>query len=307
MTGNGLQAHARSLLWQAWAESAEEIASAAVEVLAGRGMLVEEGGAAELEKLRARVAELETFAHGCDAEGCVLPHSSWCERAKKTAAENDGCTCGEPWQGHPQTHAGHCWLLSPPRDEVERLRRAHAEDGAQLAKMRATNTRLRGKVAEHVTANLEAANRAQVEIDRLRAETAADHRTWQFDLGKLRKALAEVERLRAQRRFLVEQVRRKDAASGEGNRALAEFLAGYDDDTAASDAQSDSDATQTGHEYGVRYGDDIEHVDHRRDRDDAEQALTRWQDMRSDAVLVQRTVRYGPWRPVEGTDGGEGR
>jgi len=69
-----------------------------------------------------RVAELETLAHGCDGEGCILPHSSWCERAKQAAAENSGCTCPQPWKGTPQPHAGYCWLVSPPRDEVEKLR-----------------------------------------------------------------------------------------------------------------------------------------------------------------------------------------
>ncbi|MFF7879158.1 hypothetical protein ACFZDM_33595 [Streptomyces californicus] len=78
--------------------------------------------------LRARVAELETFAHGCDGEGCVLPHSSWCERAKKSAAENDGCTCPKPWPNSPQPHAGYCWLVSPPRDEVDEMRKRLAED-----------------------------------------------------------------------------------------------------------------------------------------------------------------------------------
>jgi hypothetical protein len=83
---------------------------------------------ANLTTSRDRVAELETYAHGCDAEGCVLPHSSWCERAKKTAAENNGCTCGKPWgDDSPQPHAAHCWLLSPPRDEVERMRKRIAE------------------------------------------------------------------------------------------------------------------------------------------------------------------------------------
>lgn len=47
--------------------------------------------------------------------------------------------------------------------------------------------------------------------------------------------LAEVKRLETQRRFLVEQVRRKDAASGEGNRALAEFLAEHDAQTGGAD------------------------------------------------------------------------
>ncbi|MEU2443506.1 hypothetical protein ABZ588_08300 [Streptomyces althioticus] len=87
-------------------------------------------------RLENRVAELETFAHGCDAEGCVLPHSSWCERAKKTAAENDGCTCGKPWVGHPQPHAAHCWVVSPPRDEVEKLRARVAELEAKAATAR---------------------------------------------------------------------------------------------------------------------------------------------------------------------------
>lgn len=54
-----LRAHTRSLLWQAWMESTEEIGSAAADVLFGRGMVVPEGGAAELERLRARVMDLE--------------------------------------------------------------------------------------------------------------------------------------------------------------------------------------------------------------------------------------------------------
>ncbi|MBX9392235.1 hypothetical protein K4749_01140 [Streptomyces sp. TRM72054] len=82
---------------------------------------------AEVRRLRDRVEELETYAHGCDGEGCVIPHSSWCEVAKKTAAENNGCTCPQPWKGHPQPHAGYCWLVSPPRNEIEEMRRALAE------------------------------------------------------------------------------------------------------------------------------------------------------------------------------------
>jgi hypothetical protein len=82
---------------------------------------------AEVDKLRDRVAELEAYAHGCDGEGCVIPHSSWCEVAKKAAAENGGCTCPKPWKGHPQPHAGYCWLVSPPRNEIEEMRRALAE------------------------------------------------------------------------------------------------------------------------------------------------------------------------------------
>lgn len=46
--------------------------------------------------------------------------------------------------------------------------------------------------------------------------------------------LAEVRRLRQQRRFLLDQIAKKDAASGAGDRALAEFL-GAGPDIAAAD------------------------------------------------------------------------
>ena len=82
---------------------------------------------AEVHRLRDRVAELEAYAYGCDAEGCVLPHSSWCDAAKKTAAANEGCTCGKPWTGPPQPHALHCWPVNPPRAEVEEMRKRIAE------------------------------------------------------------------------------------------------------------------------------------------------------------------------------------
>ncbi|MFD7016070.1 hypothetical protein [Streptomyces sp. NPDC059928] len=89
-------------------------------------------GADEIRLLRERVAELEAWAHGCDGEGCVLPHSSWCQGAKAFAASHGGCTCGRPWEGTPQPHAGHCWLKSPPRDEVEQMRRALAARAAPV-------------------------------------------------------------------------------------------------------------------------------------------------------------------------------
>lgn len=91
--------------------------------------------AAELERLRRRVAELETSARGCDGEGCVLPHSSWCTRAREFAAQHSECTCGEPWKDTPQTHAGHCWLLSPPDDELEWHRNRVAELLARVAEL----------------------------------------------------------------------------------------------------------------------------------------------------------------------------
>jgi len=82
---------------------------------------------ATVRHLTERVAELEAYAYGCDAEGCTIPHSSWCEVAKKTAAQNDGCTCGQPWIGHPQPHAMHCWTVNPPRAEVQEMRKKVAE------------------------------------------------------------------------------------------------------------------------------------------------------------------------------------
>lgn len=88
---------------------------------------------ADLRRARDRVAELEAFAYGCDAEGCVLPHSSWCDAAKKTAAADEGCTCGKPWTGHPQPHAMHCWTVNPPRAEVEEMRKRIAELSAVAA------------------------------------------------------------------------------------------------------------------------------------------------------------------------------
>ncbi|MFK0045517.1 hypothetical protein ACIQU4_15590 [Streptomyces sp. NPDC090741] len=96
--------------------------------------------AAELAALRERVEELETFAYGCDAEGCVLPHSSWCQRAIVFAESHNGCTCGGPWESSQQPHAGHCWLLSPPRAEVEQLR-------ARVAELEADRTAVRESVA----------------------------------------------------------------------------------------------------------------------------------------------------------------
>lgn len=53
-------------------------------------------------------------ASGCTADEHVLPHSSSCEAAKRTAAQNGGCTCGQPWKGHPQPHTAVCWLIAKP-------------------------------------------------------------------------------------------------------------------------------------------------------------------------------------------------
>ncbi|MGW5408970.1 hypothetical protein [Streptomyces spiralis] len=57
MTREELLAKARTQLWAAWALSSEEIGSQGARALLEVGMLVPEGGAQELERLRARVAE----------------------------------------------------------------------------------------------------------------------------------------------------------------------------------------------------------------------------------------------------------
>ncbi|WP_435279104.1 hypothetical protein [Streptomyces sp. 1222.5] len=50
---------ARRILWAAWANSAEDLGSEAAATLYGLGMLVDEGEAAELVRLRKRVDEVE--------------------------------------------------------------------------------------------------------------------------------------------------------------------------------------------------------------------------------------------------------
>lgn len=119
---------------------------------------------AEVEALRRRVAELETFAYGCDAEGCVVPHSSWCEVAKKSATANGGCTCPQPWKDTPQPHAGYCWLVSPPRNEAEEMRKRIAELDAQAA-----------VVAEFVAARAEYITA----IENCHPDNARDYERWQ--------------------------------------------------------------------------------------------------------------------------------
>lgn len=55
MTREELMSQARKHMWAAWALSSEELASQAADTLIGLGMLVPEGGAAELERLRREV------------------------------------------------------------------------------------------------------------------------------------------------------------------------------------------------------------------------------------------------------------
>ncbi|MGP3684098.1 hypothetical protein ACTVZO_05190 [Streptomyces sp. IBSNAI002] len=128
------------------------------------------------ERLQARVSELETSARGCDGEGCVLPHSSWCTRAREFAAQHSGCTCGEPWKDTPQSHAGHCWLLSPPWDEMEWHRKRVAELLARVAELESerhvTNEAL-SDAAEQLRENRDRI--AELETGRERLAEAMQH------------------------------------------------------------------------------------------------------------------------------------
>lgn len=72
MTPEELLTATRKHLWAAWALSSEEIGSQAAATLLDLGMLVEPGGAAELERLQSRVAELEEQLAALRAQQGVL-------------------------------------------------------------------------------------------------------------------------------------------------------------------------------------------------------------------------------------------
>ncbi|GAA3374655.1 hypothetical protein [Streptomyces racemochromogenes] len=80
-------AHVRSILWRTWSTSPEELASAAVDTLMGLGMLVPEGGAQELDRLRlladAQPADLsdeqvEALANAANAVWADANHDDLC-------------------------------------------------------------------------------------------------------------------------------------------------------------------------------------------------------------------------------------
>lgn len=52
----------------------------------------------------------------------------------------------------------------------------------------------------------------------------ADHEGRQIDAAVVTALVDEVRRLQQQRQFLLRQLAKKDAASGAGDRAVAEFL-----------------------------------------------------------------------------------
>ncbi|MFE5658322.1 hypothetical protein ACFQ9H_19295 [Streptomyces sp. NPDC056517] len=75
-----LLAAARRVLWQTWNSSSEEIGASGAQGLLDAGMLVEAGGAGELERLRARVAELESTPADLtepDVDGAGRTHAEY--------------------------------------------------------------------------------------------------------------------------------------------------------------------------------------------------------------------------------------
>lgn len=105
---------ARKHMWAAWALSSEELASQAADTLIGLGMLVPEGGAAELERLRARVAELEAERHTTNevlSDAAVALREAQSERlsfAERAARES-----------RPAWRAG--WLMLAQAEESKRV------------------------------------------------------------------------------------------------------------------------------------------------------------------------------------------
>ncbi|MBC2903206.1 hypothetical protein [Streptomyces cupreus] len=67
-----LLAEGRRVLWAGLIDSGEEFVSAAPQIFIDAGMLVESGGAAELERLRSRVAELTEQLAALQAQQEVL-------------------------------------------------------------------------------------------------------------------------------------------------------------------------------------------------------------------------------------------
>jgi hypothetical protein len=71
------------------------------------------------------------------------------------------------------------------------------------------------------------------------AQVQADARFIAHAPEDVRALLDEIRRLRAQRKLLIDQLRRKDVASGEGDRKLREFLVGPNEDTRAESLARD--------------------------------------------------------------------
>lgn len=76
MTREELLSRARQELWAGWVLSADEIGAAGAATLLHVGMLVEPGGAQELEQLRVKVAELESQLAALTAQQKALRERS---------------------------------------------------------------------------------------------------------------------------------------------------------------------------------------------------------------------------------------
>jgi DNA repair exonuclease SbcCD ATPase subunit len=160
---------ARGIVWRTWMTSGDDLASSAVQAFIDEGMLVEPGGAAELEDRRKRLPEV-----------------------------------------------------------LEQLRRSRQEAKGREAYgklLKIENAGLRAENRRHITANLEAAERAQREIETLRAR------------------VAELERpaIEAQRNEIrdVLNTSRAEAEQGrdfEGAATVAQQLDAYEAKWAAEDA-----------------------------------------------------------------------
>lgn len=105
-----LLCHARSILWRAWSTSSEEVGSAAVATLMDLGMLVPEGGAVELERLRlladAQPADLTEDQLGTliDAGNRAL-NDYYHERACACSAWPESCLTNPHYVGSWDTDA----------------------------------------------------------------------------------------------------------------------------------------------------------------------------------------------------------
>ena len=76
----------------------------------------------------------------------------------------------------------------------------------------------------------------------------ADHEGQQIDPTVVTALVDEVRRIQHQRRYLISQLAKKDAASGAGDKALAVFLGGQTDETPTSTPLTDSRNPADSHE-----------------------------------------------------------
>lgn len=122
-----LLALARRHMWAAWQLSSEELASQAAETLLGLGMLVPEGGAQELKKLRARVAELEQ--REAIVAGFVAKRAEYITNLRNCSPGNGHDH--DRWQGHAAARRQLSELLGLPVAWPEEAAEKAAERSAE--------------------------------------------------------------------------------------------------------------------------------------------------------------------------------